>query len=108
MSREIADESGDFRDEIDFRLEAEEISHKERRKADQTVNAKKGIRLPPDVVFYLTGEILTTNKTDVAIARKFGVCPSAVCRRRHRLFLSLSRRGAKILYRKDGTLFFAS
>lgn len=103
----VADESGDFRDEIDFRLEPDPVFTKPRtRPTREQVNVKKGMRLPCHLRAYLLLEILSTNKTSRAIARKFGVTPEAVAYHKARLIQVLRSRDAKILYRKDGSLFF--
>ena len=76
------------------------------RPTREQVNAKKGMRLPCNLRAYLILEILSTNKTSRAIARKFGVTPEAVAYYKARLTQALRSRDAKILYRKDESLFF--
>lgn len=104
----IADESADFRDEIDFRLEYDEPAKPTRagKLSSEQIRAKKAFRLSPELRAYLILEILLTNKTDTAIARKFGVSQPTVSFHRARLAKSLRSRHARILYRKNGTLFF--
>lgn len=114
----LPDPSEDFRDGIDetpdwseenFRLD---FSEKPKKKAPapklrrEQVNAKKGYRLPGLQRAYLVLEIISTNKTDVSISRKFGISKQSVNKMRQRVVAAMRLRGAKILYRKNGTLFF--
>lgn len=105
----IPDKGGDFREEVDFRLESEvprENSKPSPRLTREQINAKKGMRLPGHLRAYLILEIISTNKTGVAIARKFGVTPQNVYRLKAGIVRELLARKTKILYRKNGELFF--
>ena len=117
MSREIADENWDFRDGIDEKFDGNEedfrldFSEKPKKNAGtrltrEQVNAKKAMRLPSHLRAYLVLEIISTNKTGRSIARKFGIAESTVSEHKNRIVHSLLARGAKILYRKNGELFF--
>lgn len=116
MSREIADENWDFRDGIDegafrgadeFRLNFSEPKKKSgTRLTREQVNALKARRLPAHLRAYLILEILSTNKSGKAIARKFNISPENVAYYRKRIRSGVLGSGAKILYRKNGALFF--
>ena len=117
MSREIADENWDFRDGIDEKFDGNEedfrldFSEKPKKNAGtrltrEQVNAKKATRLPSHLRAYLILEIISTNKTGVAIARKFGVTPQNVYRLKAGIVRELLASKTKILYRKNGELFF--
>lgn len=76
------------------------------RLTQEQINAKKGFRLAGTQRAYLVLEIVSTNKTDVAIARKFGISKQCVNATRRRILKEIRSCAAKILYRKDGSLFF--
>lgn len=95
----LPDESEDFRDTLDNR--------KPLSASASLIDPRKGYRLPQNQEAYLILEIITTNKTDKAIARKFGISRQSVSARRQRIRETLKRMPQPlILYRKNGELFF--
>ena len=74
----------------------------------EQVNAKKGLRLSAANRAYMILELLTTNKTGVQIAQKFGVSPQNVYKTRARLGLNRRTHRPAILYRRDGRLFHST
>ena len=74
----------------------------------EQVNAKKGLRLSAESRAYMVLELLTTNKTGVQIAEKFGVSPQNVYQTRARLGLNRRTHRPAILYRRDGRLFHST
>ena len=71
----------------------------------EQVNAKKGLRRAAESRAYMVLELLTTNKTGVQIAAKFGVSPQNIYRLKSRLGLNRRTHRPAIIYRKDGRLF---
>lgn len=95
----LPDESSDFRETLD--------AGKPLSESPASANPRKGYRLPQNQEAYLILEIITTNKTDKAIARKFGITRQSVSARRQRIRESFKRMPQPlILYRKTGELFF--
>lgn len=95
----LPDESRDFRETLD--------AGKPLPESPASANPRKGYRLPQNQEAYLILEIITTNKTDKAIARKFGISRQSVSARRQRIRESFKRMPQPlILYRKNGELFF--
>lgn len=74
----------------------------------EQVNAKKGLRLSAANRAYMVLELLTTNKTGVQIAAKFGVSPQNVYQLKNRLGLNSRTHRPAILYRRDGRLFHST
>lgn len=110
----LADGRRDFREEVEEREElklsadspptARGGGSRRGKKTREQVNASRGFRLAPDVRAHLVFELLTTNKSFTALAREFGVHVSSV----QKLFKRLSSRPrVQLLYRKDGTPFWA-